>query len=112
MTNKVRRDALATTPAVAPAGPVLYFTTRGTASIEDRSTSWPSRRHLATLVYDWDGWILTPRLGDGSHGPFSSSEAAFAWWSHQRDALPPSRLTPGAGSWPPGIDEDWAENGK
>jgi hypothetical protein len=91
MTNKVRRDAPALAPAGAAQGPALYFMTRGTATIEDRSTSWPSRRYLATLVNDWDGWILTPRLGDGSHGPFSSAEDAFSWWLQHRDALPPPR---------------------
>jgi hypothetical protein len=91
MTNKVRRDSPAPTPADAPEGPALYFQTRGTASIEDRSTPWPSRRYLATLVNDWDGWILTPRLGRGSHGPFSSAETAFIWWLQHRDTLPPPR---------------------
>jgi hypothetical protein len=91
MTNKVRRDSPAPTPPSAPQGPALYRTSPGGASIEDRSTAWPSRRHLATLVHDWDGWILTPRRGDGSHGPFSSAEVAFAWWLQHRDAMPPPR---------------------
>jgi hypothetical protein len=91
MTNKVRRDATAQASADTPEGPALHFITRGTARIEDRSTSWPSRRYVATLVLDWDGWVLTPRLGDGSHGPFSSAEAAFLWWRQHRDALPPPR---------------------
>jgi len=34
-------------------------------------------------------WILTPRLGDGSHGPLSSAEDAYVWWLQHRDALPP-----------------------
>jgi hypothetical protein len=91
MTNKVRRDCPAPTPAHTLAGPALYFITRGTARIEDRSTSWPSRRYHATLVRDVDGWILTPRAGEGSHGPFSSAEAALLWWLQHRDALPPPR---------------------
>jgi hypothetical protein len=91
MTNKVRRDSPTSPPTDDPAEPALYLKTRGTASIEDRSTAWPSRRYLATLVHEWDGWILTSRLGVGSHGPFSSAEAAFAWWLQHRDALPPPR---------------------
>jgi hypothetical protein len=91
MTNKVRRDSSASTPPAAPHGPALYRTSPGGASIEDRSTAWPSRRHLATLVLDWDGWILTPRLGEGSHGPFSSPEDAYVWWLQHRGALPPPR---------------------
>jgi hypothetical protein len=91
MTNKVRRDSPAPSPDGTPEGPALYFTTRGTARIEDRSTSWPDRRYLANLVLDWDGWILNPRLSDGSHGPFSSAEAAFVWWLQHRHALPPPR---------------------
>ncbi|MDA3806223.1 hypothetical protein PED38_15595 [Clavibacter sp. CT19] len=91
MTNKVCRDSPDTTPRTDPDGPALYRTSPGGASIQDRSTGWPSRRYLATLVLDWDGWILTPRLGDGSNGPCSSAEAAFAWWLQHRDALPPPR---------------------
>jgi hypothetical protein len=91
MTNKAHRDSAATTPLKTPEGAALYRTSPGGARIEDRSTSWPSRRYLASLVLDWDGWILTPRNGDGSHGPFSSAEAAFAWWLQHRDALPPPR---------------------
>jgi hypothetical protein len=91
MTNKVRRDSPAPSPPPAPQWPELYRTSPGGASIEDRSTSWPSRRHLATMVLEWDGWILTPRLGEGSHGPFTSADAAFAWWLQRRHALPPPR---------------------
>jgi hypothetical protein len=102
MTNKVRRDCPGPTPAHTPAGPALYFITRGTARIEDRSTSWPSRRYLVNLILDTDGWILTPRLGDGSQGPFSSAEAAFVWWRQHRDALPPPRrLWRNGDSWEP-----------
>jgi hypothetical protein len=54
MTNKVRRDSPAPSRDGNPEGPALYFITRGTGRIEDRSTSWPSRRYLATLVHDWD----------------------------------------------------------
>jgi hypothetical protein len=112
MTNKVRRDSHIPTSADTPVGPALYLVSRGTARIEDRSTSWPSRRYLASLVLDWDGWILTPRLGDGSHGPFSSAEAAFAWWADHHAAMPASTWRPWVQrqeSWPPGIDEDRAE---
>jgi hypothetical protein len=91
MTNKVRRDSPAPLPDGTPEGPALYFITRHTARIEDTSTSWPSRRYLATLVNDWDGWILTPRLGGGSYGPFRNAEDAFAWWLQHRDALAPPR---------------------
>jgi hypothetical protein len=77
MTNKVRRDAPAPTPEGTPVGPAFYFTTRGTARIEDRSTSWPSRRYLATLVLEWDGWVLSVNTPPSSRGPFPSAEAAF-----------------------------------
>jgi hypothetical protein len=102
MTNKVRRDSLAPTPDGVPAGPALYFITRGTARIEHRSTSWPSRRYLATLVNDWDGWVVTPRLGHGSHGPFISAETAFMWWLQHRHALPaPRRVWRNGDPWEP-----------
>ena len=91
MTNKVRRDYPAPTPPATPQGPALYRTSSGGASIEDRSTEWPSRRYLASLVLDWDGWIITPRQGEGSHGPFGSAEAAYAWWLDHRGNLPPPR---------------------
>jgi hypothetical protein len=102
MTNKVRRNSAAPTPSDAPRGPALYCITRGTARIEDRSTSWPSRRYLANLILDWDGWILTPRLGGGPHGPFSSAEAAYVWWLQHRGALPaPQRVWRHGDPWEP-----------
>jgi len=107
MTNKVRCDSSASTPAAAPQGPALYRTSPGGASIEDRSIAWPSRRYLATLVLDWDGWILTPRLGDGAHGPFSSAEAAYVWWLQHRDALPaPRRVWRNGDEWEPRDSEE------
>lgn len=102
MTNKVRRELPTPTSPGSLVGPALYRTSPGGASIEDRSTTWPSRRHLATLVLDWDGWILTLRLGDGSHGPFSSAEDAFEWWLRRRDALPsPRQVWRNGDAWEP-----------
>jgi hypothetical protein len=102
MTNKVRRDLPAPTPPGESIGPALYRTWPGGASIEDRSTIWPSHRYVATLLHDWDGWIRTPRVGDGSYGPFSSAEDAFARWLAHRDAMPlPRKVWRNGDYWEP-----------
>ncbi|PPF56105.1 hypothetical protein C5B94_04065 [Clavibacter michiganensis] len=93
-----------------PAGPQLYMATRGTASIRDDSQPLRSKRYIATMTLQAEGWILDVNAG-GTFGPFSFAEEAFEWWVDHRDALPESTWRPWrTGSWPPGIDEDWSGN--
>jgi hypothetical protein len=111
VTNKVRAASLGLhVDEPVPAGPVLYMLTLGTGSIQDLGQPLTSKRYIATLVRDVDGWILYVNTPQSVHGPFPSAAATFEWCLQHRHALPPSRKVPrSGGSWPPGIDEDWAE---
>jgi hypothetical protein len=114
VTNKVQPGSLRLSmPELERRGPELIMLTLGTGSIQDVAQPLASKRYLATLVRDWDGWVLSVNTPPSSHGPFPSAEAAFEWWLEHRHALPPSRQIPRAGgSWPPGLDDDWAEDGE
>jgi hypothetical protein len=108
VSNKVRPGDLGLggddTP---PAGPHLYMLTLGSGSIQDVGQPLASKRYLATLVHDWDGWILSVNTPPSSHGPFPTAEDAFAWWLEHRHNLPPGRTPPGTHSdWPPGSPWD------
>jgi hypothetical protein len=114
VTNKVHSAALGLhVDEPAPTGPALYMATRGTASIRDDTQRLRSKRYLATLTLQAQGWILSVNTPGSEHGPFPTPEAAFAWWAEHRDAMPESTWTPWRReSWPPGIDEDWGEDGR
>jgi hypothetical protein len=90
-----------------PRGLVLCTLTLGNASIEDVAQTLASKRYIATLVRDVDGWILYVNTPQSSHAPFVSAEATFSWWPERRHALPSSRkVARSREPWPPGIDED------
>jgi hypothetical protein len=109
VSNKVRPGVLGDGER-PESGAQLHMATRGTASIRDDSQPLRSKRYLATMTLQAEGWILDVNAG-GTFGPFSFAEEAFEWWVDHRDALPPSTWRPWrTGSWPPGIDEDWAGN--
>jgi hypothetical protein len=112
MTNKVRPGALAlAVDEPAAVGAQLYMTTRGTAAIRDDAQPLRSKRYLATVVLQAEGWILSVNTPPSTHGPFASADAAFTWWAEHRRAMPESTWAPmRRESWPPGIDEDWASN--
>lgn len=87
------------------------MSTPGTAGIRDETQTLRSKRYLATMTLQAEGWILSVNTPTSLHGPFDSPEAAFAWWAERRTAMPVSTWTPWRReSWPPGIDEDWAEH--
>jgi hypothetical protein len=112
MTNKVRPSTLGLrVPEQEHNGPELIMLTAGAGSIQDVTQPLASKRYIATLVLDAEGWILNVIAPPSSHGPFASAGATFEWWLAHRHALPASRVVPrSGGSWPPGIDEDWAEH--
>jgi hypothetical protein len=112
VTNKVSSAAIGLRLDELPlTGPALYMATRGTASIRDDAQPLRSKRYLATLVLQAEGWILHDNATMTRHGPFPRPEAAFEWWLEHRAALPPGiRDVARPASWPPGIDEDWAEH--
>jgi hypothetical protein len=111
VSNKVRPGILGPGDDPAPEGPALYRTSPGGCAIRDDAQPLRSKRYLATMVLQAEGWILSVNTPPSSHGPFASPEAAFSWWLERRDAMPESTWTPWRReSWPPGIDEDWAEH--
>jgi hypothetical protein len=92
-------------------GPVLYMLTLGSGAIRDDVQPLRSKRYLATVQLGADGWTLHDNATVSRHGPFAGPEMAFEWWRENRGALPPGiRDVVRPESWPPGIDEDWAEN--
>jgi hypothetical protein len=83
------------------AGLVLRFTTPGLAAIQDEGQTLPSRRNLATIVHDFQGWTLTVH-GRGAYGPFGSAEEGARWYAANRAALPePARPRLLSDDWPP-----------
>ena len=113
MTNKVRAGALGlAVDEPAAVGAQLYMVTRGTAAIRDDSQPLRSKRYIATMTLQAEGWILAVNAG-GLFGPFPSPETAFMWWADHRHAMPASAWTSWRReAWPPGIEEDWAEHGE
>ncbi|WP_307501792.1 hypothetical protein [Clavibacter sp. B3I6] len=106
MSNKVRSPESDRPRDPGTTGPVLVFRSPGMAAIRDESRPLPGQRQLASLVHDFRGWTLTVR-NVGSYGPFGSAEAAAAWWSEHRRALPePQRARLLGDDWPPGRAED------
>jgi hypothetical protein len=109
VSNKVRPGVLGANDERPNEGPVLHMTTRGTAAIRDDAQPLRSKRYLATMTLQAEGWILSVNTPPSSHGPFASPDVAFAWWSEHQNAIPASTWAPWRReSWPPGIDEDWA----
>jgi hypothetical protein len=111
VSNKVRPGVLGAGDEQPESGPALYLTSPGGAAIRDDAQPLRSKRYLATMVLQAEGWILSVNTPPSTHGPFLSPGAAFAWWGEHRHAIPGSTGTPWRReSWPPGIDEDWAEH--
>ncbi|MBF4625561.1 hypothetical protein [Clavibacter sp. VKM Ac-2872] len=111
MANKVRPGMLGAGDERPAQGPALFMSTLGSAAIRDDAQPLRSKRYLATIQLGADGWILHDNATVSRHGPFAGPEAAFGWWLDHRRALPPGiREVVRPESWPPGIDEDRAEN--
>jgi hypothetical protein len=111
VSNKVRPGVLGAGDERPDEGPALHMTTRGTAAIRDDAQPLRSKRFLATMTLQAEGWILSVNTPPSSHGPFASPDDAFTWWAANRHAMPSSTWAPWRReSWPPGIDEDRAED--